>query len=175
MPWSPWPSRCGNDDKKSHGSTGHNIPITNFPKSSSFICIARAAGKLITRTSYLKVKSDQINFLEHIHSTIIHLYILWCSLMHIQYGQMCVSYDKEPCFCKAHHSNHKTTSKSSWARIKSIIVDNVVEFASRAFNDYCLALGTTVEHYVVCIHTKWSSIITYQEDEVNRKTAPIKF
>ena len=39
-------------------------------------------------------------------------------------------------------------------QIKSIRLDNVVEFASQSFNDYCLAIGIRVEHSVVHVHTQ---------------------
>ena len=38
--------------------------------------------------------------------------------------------------------------------IKSIRMDNVDEFTSNAFNDYCMVLGIKVEHPVPYIHTQ---------------------
>ena len=43
-------------------------------------------------------------------------------------------------------------------QIKSIRLDNVVEFASQSFNDYCLAIGIRVEHYVGHVHTQMVSL-----------------
>jgi hypothetical protein len=39
-------------------------------------------------------------------------------------------------------------------RIKSIHMDNAAEFSSRVFNDYCMAQGMEVQHYVPYIHTQ---------------------
>jgi hypothetical protein len=39
-------------------------------------------------------------------------------------------------------------------RIKSICMDNTVEFSSKTFNDYCMAQGIEVQHYVPYIHTQ---------------------
>jgi uncharacterized protein (DUF2164 family) len=39
-------------------------------------------------------------------------------------------------------------------RIKSICMDNAVEFLSRAFNNYYMAQGIEVQHYVLYIHTQ---------------------
>jgi hypothetical protein len=39
-------------------------------------------------------------------------------------------------------------------RIKVIRMDNAGEFTSKAFNDYCLALGINVEHIVPHLHTQ---------------------
>jgi len=33
-------------------------------------------------------------------------------------------------------------------------MDNVAEFSSKAFNDYCMALGINVEHSVPYVHTQ---------------------
>ena len=33
-------------------------------------------------------------------------------------------------------------------------MDNAAKFCSKAFNDYCMALGIHVEHYVSYVHTQ---------------------
>jgi hypothetical protein len=37
-------------------------------------------------------------------------------------------------------------------KIKSIHMDNAAEFSSRVFNDYCMAQGIEVQHYVPYVH-----------------------
>ena len=67
----------------------------------------------------------------------------------------CVSHiDKEPCLCKLITQIIKLRANHPEHRIKSIRMDNAAEFSSRAFNDYCLALGITVEHSVPYVHTQ---------------------
>ena len=39
-------------------------------------------------------------------------------------------------------------------QIKSIRLDNAAEFSSQSFNDYCLAIGIRVEHFVAHVHTR---------------------
>ena len=39
-------------------------------------------------------------------------------------------------------------------QIQSIRMDNAAEFSSRAFNDYCMALGIQVQHSVPYVHTQ---------------------
>jgi transposase InsO family protein len=39
-------------------------------------------------------------------------------------------------------------------RINSIWMDNIAEFTSQAFNDYCMALGIQVQHSVPYVHTQ---------------------
>ena len=46
---------------------------------------------------------------------------------------------------KAQHPEHQ---------IKSIRMDNAAEFSSRGFNDYCMALGIQVQHFVPYVHTQ---------------------
>jgi len=46
---------------------------------------------------------------------------------------------------KAHYPKH---------RIQSIQMDNAAEFSSRAFNNYCMALGIQVQHSVPYVHAQ---------------------
>jgi hypothetical protein len=39
-------------------------------------------------------------------------------------------------------------------RLQSVRLDNVAEFSSRAFNDYCMTQGIVVQHSVPYVHTK---------------------
>jgi hypothetical protein len=46
---------------------------------------------------------------------------------------------------KAHYPEH---------RIQSIRMDNVAEFSSHVFNDYCMAMEIQVQHFVPYVHTQ---------------------
>ena len=48
----------------------------------------------------------------------------------------------------------KLQAHYSESRIKSFRMDNAAEFSSRAFNDYCMALGIEVQHSVSYVHTQ---------------------
>jgi transposase InsO family protein len=39
-------------------------------------------------------------------------------------------------------------------RIQSIRMDNAAQFTSRAFNDYCMALGIQVQHSIPYVHAQ---------------------
>jgi transposase InsO family protein len=39
-------------------------------------------------------------------------------------------------------------------RIKSICMDNAIEFSSQAFNDYCMAQGIEIQHSIPYVHTR---------------------
>jgi hypothetical protein len=45
-------------------STGHNLNLVKFPKSSDFICTTCATKKLIMRPSPLKIKVEPLEFLK---------------------------------------------------------------------------------------------------------------
>ena len=66
---------------------------------------------------------------------------------------------KKSCFCKVHCSNDQIKSIFSDNPIKSIRMDNAAEFFSKAFNDYCMALGING---------------TYKENKINCKTIIIE-
>jgi hypothetical protein len=51
-------------------STSHNLNSAKFPKSLDFMCAACAIGKLIVRSSPLKIKVDPLKFLERIQGDI---------------------------------------------------------------------------------------------------------
>ena len=53
-----------------NSSIGHGIKTSQFPKPEDFLCTACAQGKLITKPSYLKVKSESLGFLERIQGDI---------------------------------------------------------------------------------------------------------
>jgi hypothetical protein len=51
-------------------SIGQILNTAKFPKSSDFICIACATGKLIMRPLPLKIKVEPLKFLERIQGDI---------------------------------------------------------------------------------------------------------
>jgi hypothetical protein len=50
--------------------TSHNLNSAKFPKSSDFMCIACATGKLIVKLSPLRIKVEPLKFLERIQREI---------------------------------------------------------------------------------------------------------
>jgi hypothetical protein len=51
-------------------STGHNLNTVKFPKSLDFMCTTCAIGKLIVRSSPLKIQVEPLKFLERIQGDI---------------------------------------------------------------------------------------------------------
>jgi hypothetical protein len=85
---------------------------------------------------------------------------------------MCLLSTRSHAFAKLIAQIIKFRTNHPEHRIKTIRMDNVVEFSQRAFNDYCLALGISVEHLVPYVHTQNGLAKSYQEDQVDSKTTP---
>nr|CAE05047.2 OSJNBa0049H08.8 [Oryza sativa Japonica Group] len=110
-------------------SIGHHLITDKFLKSSDFVCTACATGKLILRPSYLKIRAEQLKFLERIQGDI-------CGPIVPRSG---------PFRLKANYPEH---------RIQSIHMGNAAEFTPHAFDDNCMALGIQVQHSVPYAHTQ---------------------
>jgi hypothetical protein len=62
--------RVGMMRKIIDNSSGHNLNSVKFSKSSDFMCTAYATGKLILRSSPIKIKVEPLKFLELIQGDI---------------------------------------------------------------------------------------------------------
>jgi hypothetical protein len=71
-----------------------------------------------------------------------------------RWSNMCLLSTRNHAFAKLITQIIKLRANHPEHRIKSIRMDNAIEFSSRAFNDYCLALGITVEHSVPYVYTQ---------------------
>jgi hypothetical protein len=74
-----WHERLGHPGigmmrKITGNSIGHNLNTAKFSKSSDFMCISYATGKLIVRPSPLKIQIEPFKFLERIQGDICGLY-----------------------------------------------------------------------------------------------------
>jgi IS30 family transposase len=76
--------------------------------------------------------------------------------MHQLDGHMhvCLLSTRNHAFAKIMSQIIKLKANFSKHRIQSIRMDNAAEFSSHAFNDYCIAMGIEVQHYVPYVHTQ---------------------
>ena len=75
--------------------------------------------------------------------------------MHPHDGLMCVYYRHEIMLLqKLIAQVIRLRASQPQHQIKSIRLDNAAEFSSKAFNDYCMALGIEVQHSVPYVHTQ---------------------
>ena len=134
-------------------SNGHELNTAKFPKSSDFMYTSCATGKLIVRPSPVKIQNAPLKFLERIQGDIcgpiqpmsgLFRYFVVLIDASTRWSHVCLLSTRNHAFAKiiaqvirlrAHHPKHQ---------IQSIRMDNVAEFFSKAFNDYCMALGIQV-------------------------------
>jgi hypothetical protein len=142
--------------------TGHDLKDAKFPKSNDFVCTSCAMGKLILRSSPLKIHDEPLRFLECIQGDICgSIQPLCCPFRYFivlidastGWSHMCLLYTRNHAFAKFMTQVIRLKTNYPEYRIKSICMDNAAEFSSRDFNDYCMAQGIEVHHFVPYVHT----------------------
>ena len=127
------------------------------------MCTSCATGKLIIRPSPVKIQNEPLNFFERIQGDIYgpiqppsgpFRYFMVLIDASTRWSHVCLLSTRNHAFAKIiaqvirlreHHPEHQ---------IQSIRIDNAAEFSSKAFNDYCMALGIQVQHSVPYVHTQ---------------------
>jgi hypothetical protein len=69
-----------------------------------------------------------------------------------QWSHVCLLSTQNHAFAQIMVQVIRPKANFSENRIQSILLDNVAEFSSRAFNDYCTAQGIKVQHFVPYVH-----------------------
>jgi hypothetical protein len=125
--------------------TSHNL--NKFPKTSDFICMACATGKLILRHPSLKIHTEPLKFLKRIHGDICgqiqpisgpFSYFMVLINASTRWSHVCLLSTQNHVFAKIMAQAIRFKVKFSENRIQSIRLDNAVEFSLRAFNIYCM-------------------------------------
>jgi hypothetical protein len=126
------------------------------------VCTSCATGKLILRPSYLKIKAEPLQFLERIQGDIcgpIHpstgqfRYFMVLIDASTRWSHVCLLSTRNHAFARFIAQIIKLRAIHTEYAIKTVKMDNGVEFTSHAFNDYCMALGINVERSVPYVHT----------------------
>jgi hypothetical protein len=129
-------------------SIGHDMKTTQIPKD--FLCVSCAKGKLITKPSYLKVKAESSSFLQRLQGDICgpinpllrpFIYFMVLIDASTKWSHMCLLSTRNHAFAKLIAQIIPLRASFPENRFQSIRMDNAGEFTSKAFNDYCLALG----------------------------------
>jgi hypothetical protein len=119
--------------------------------------------KLILRSSPLNIHAEPLRFLERIQRDICGPIQPLCSHFRyfivlidasIRWSHMCLLSTRNHVFAKFMTQVIRVKVNYHEYRIKSIRMDNVAEFSSRAFNNYCMAQGIEVQYYVLYVHTQ---------------------
>jgi hypothetical protein len=117
--------------------TGHNL--NKFHKTSNFICTTCAAGKLILRSSPLKINTEPLKFLERIHGGICgpiqpisgpFMYFMVLIDATTTWSHICLLSTRNHAFVKIMVQVIRLKASFPRNRIQSIRLDNVVEFPS---------------------------------------------
>ena len=144
-------------------SIGHDMENAKFPQNKDFCCTACATGKLILRSSYLKIRTEQHKFLERIQGDICgpiqplprpFRYFMVLIDTSTRWSHVSLLSTCNHAFAKIMPQLIKLKAHYPKHRIQSIRMDNAAEFSSRTFNNYCLALGIQVQHYVPYVYTQ---------------------
>jgi hypothetical protein len=136
--------------KITSNSVGHSLNNAKFPQSLDFTCTACATEKLILRPSSLKIQAEPLKFLERIQGDICgpiqplsgpFRYFMVLIDASTRWSYVCLLSTQNHAFAKIIAQVIKLKAEHPEHQIQSIRMDNVAEFSSRAFNDYCMALG----------------------------------
>jgi hypothetical protein len=142
---------------------GHDLKSAKFPKPSDFICTSCATGKLILKPSPLKIHAEPLKFLERIQGDICgpiqplsgpFRYFMVLIDASTRWSHVCLLSTRNHAFAKIMTQVIRLKASYPEHQIQKIRLDNAAEFASRAFNDYCMAQGIHVEHSVPYVHTQ---------------------
>ena len=126
-------------------------------------CIACTQGKFITRPSSLKVDSDPPKFLEHIKGDICgpidppsgpFRYFMVLVDASTRWSHICLLYTRNLAFARLLAQIIKLQAHFPDHPIKTIRLDKVGEFSSKAFHDYCMSLGIEIQYPIAHTHTR---------------------
>jgi hypothetical protein len=144
-----------------NNSAGHDV--RSYPNPEDFICTACAKGKLITRSSLLKIRDESPVFLQMIQGDICgpiqplsgpFRYFMVLIDASTRWSYVDLLSTRNHAFSKLIAQIIRLKVSFPDNRIQSIRMDNAGEFRSKAFDDYCLAMGIKVEHSVPHVHTQ---------------------
>jgi hypothetical protein len=142
---------------------GHDLKDAKILKSNDFVCTSCAMGKLILWPSLLKIHAKPLRFFEHIQGDICGPIQLLCGPFRYfmvlidastRWFHVCLLSKHNHAFAKFMTQVIRLKVNYPEYRIKSIHMDNTAEFSSRSFNDYCIAQGIKVHHFIPYIHTQ---------------------
>ncbi|TQD68909.1 hypothetical protein C1H46_045558 [Malus baccata] len=141
-----------------HPLLSRHIAITNDNP-----CKACSQGKLVIRSSQLKVDAESPSFLQRIQGDICEpiqpscgpfRYFMVLVDAFTRWSYVCFLYTRNVAFARLLAQIIKLRTQFSDYSIKSIRLDNASELTSQTFDDYCITLGIDVEHHVPHVHTQ---------------------
>ena len=144
-------------------SSGHSLKNKKILQMNEFSCAACSQGKLIIRPSLAKIGIESPIFLERIHGDICgpiqpssgpFKYFMVLIDASTRWSHVCLLSTRNLVFARLLAQLIRLRTQFPDNPIKTIRLANVGEFTSQAFNDYCTAIGITIEHPVAHVHTQ---------------------
>jgi hypothetical protein len=144
-----------------NSSCGHKLKNEKILQSNP--CIACSQGKLIVRQSPAKIGHESLAFLERIQGDIcgpIHppsgpfRYFMVLIYASTRWSRVSLLSIHNVAFARLLAQIIKLRAQFPDNPIKTIRLDNVGEFTSNSFNEYCMSTGISVEHLVAHVHTQ---------------------
>ena len=144
-------------------SQGHELKNQKILLSYEYPCVACSQGKLIVRPSHTKVKFESPIFLERVHGDIcgpIHSpcgpfrYFMVLIDVSMRWSHVYLLATHNIAFSRLLAQIIKLRVQFPDYLIKSIKLDNVGEFTSKTFTDYCMSVKIDIEHPIAHTHTQ---------------------
>ena len=146
-----------------HQSNGHSLTTGHISNHTNYNCLTCTQGKFITRPSSLKVDSDTSQFLKRIQGDLCgpidptsgpfrYFMVLVDASTH--WSHVCLLSTRNLAYARLLAQIIKLRAHFPDHPIKTIRLDNVSEFSSTAFHDYCMSLGIEVQYPVAHTHTQ---------------------
>ena len=144
-------------------SSGHSLKNKKILQTNEFSCATCSQGKLIIRPSPAKIGIESPIFLERIHGDICgpiqpssgpFKYFMVLIDASTRWSHVCLLSTRNLAFARLLAQLIRLRAQFPDNLIKTIGLDNASEFTSQAFNDYCTAIGITIEHPVAHVHTQ---------------------
>ena len=144
-------------------SHGHPLKNQEILLPNEYSCVACSQGKLIVRPSFTKVISNPSVFLERIHGDIyepIHppygpfRYFMILIDAFTRWSHVCIISTRNVAIARLLAQIIKIRAQFPYYPIKTIRLDNVGEFTSQTFIDYCMSVGIHIDHPVAHTHAQ---------------------
>ena len=144
-------------------SNGHPLTSRQILVTNGYTCAACSKGKLIIRPSFTKVTFESPAFLEHIQEDIcgpIHppsgpfRYFMVLIDASTRWSHVCLLSSRNVTFARLLAQIIRLKAQFPNHPIKTIRLDNVGEFSSQTFLDYCMSIGIDVQPPVAHVHSQ---------------------
>ncbi|KAK9159702.1 hypothetical protein Syun_006043 [Stephania yunnanensis] len=140
-----------------NNSHGHPLRSHKIFSAGDYNCASCFQGKLIVKPSPSKIVVESPVFLERIRETYVDIFILTCGPFRYfmvlidastRWSHVCLLSTRNVAFARLLAQIIKLRAQFPNNPIKTIRLDNVGEFRSHAFQNYCVSIGITIEHCV---------------------------